>query len=79
MRTRISSNEFVAAIEKSLEELVTRGVPITQTSVISNARTRNGQPVGKTTLYRKNDSTGDVENHGNCSEKRIMSGILETK
>ncbi len=60
MRTRISSNEFVAAIEKSLEELVTRGVPITQTSVISNARTRNGQPVGKTTLYRKNDSTGEA-------------------
>lgn len=59
MRGRISSSEFVAAINESLNDLIERGESITQTSVINNARTRNGQPVGKTTLYRKNDSTGE--------------------
>lgn len=59
MRDRISSSEFVAAIKESLEDLIQRGEPITQTLVIRNARARNGKPVGKTTLYRKNDSTGE--------------------
>tara|TARA_R110001583_G_C5662133_1_gene409755 strand:+ start:5201 stop:5806 length:606 start_codon:yes stop_codon:yes gene_type:complete len=59
VRGRISSSEFVAAINESLKALIERGEPITQTSVINNARTQNGQPVGKTTLYRKKDSTGE--------------------
>ncbi|WP_137165568.1 hypothetical protein [Salinimonas lutimaris] len=60
MRKRISSSEFVAAIKESLKDLVEKGESINQTLVINNARTRNGQPVGKTTLYRKNDSTGEA-------------------
>jgi hypothetical protein len=76
MRDRISSSEFVAAIKQSLEDLIQRGEPITQTSVISNARTRNGQPVGKTTLYRKNDSTGesihqDLINDINAAKQKV--------
>lgn len=59
MKARITSNEFVAAITESLKDLIDRGKPITQTSVINNARTSNGDPVGKTTLYRKNDKTGE--------------------
>lgn len=58
MRARITTGEFVTAINESLRELVEKGSPITQASVISNARTENGNPVGKTTLYRKNDKTG---------------------
>ncbi|GAC24247.1 hypothetical protein GMES_1951 [Paraglaciecola mesophila KMM 241] len=60
MKFRISSGEFVAAIEESLKDLIDRGLPITQTSVIVNAKTSDGNAVGKTTLYRKNDKTGGL-------------------
>lgn len=59
MRARISSNDFVAAIIESLNDLIEKGEPISQASVINNAKTTKGNPVGKTTLYRKNDATGE--------------------
>ena len=59
-KSRISTSEFVAAIEASLKSLVERGFPISQASVIANARTSKGNAVGKTTLYRKNDRTGEL-------------------
>jgi chromosome segregation ATPase len=59
-KSRISTSEFVAAIEASLKSLVERGFPISQASVIANARTSKGNAVGKTTLYKKNDRTGEL-------------------
>lgn len=60
LKFRISTGEFVTAIEKSLKGLIDSGLPITQASVIANAKTNEGNTVGKTTLYRKNDKTGEL-------------------
>jgi oligoendopeptidase F len=48
---------FQTAIKESLESLRKEGKKITKTAVIENARFENGKPVGKTTLYSRNEST----------------------
>ena len=59
MNNRISSSEFKQAIRQSLAVLKAKGLPITQAKVIKNAKCPDGTSVGKTTLYRKNERTGN--------------------
>ena len=59
MKNRMSSSEFKQAIRVSLAALMTNGLPITQAKVIENAKCPDGTSVGKTTLYRKNERTGN--------------------
>ncbi len=48
---------FQAAINESLESLRKEGKKVTKTAVIENARFEDGKPVGKTTLYSRNEIT----------------------
>lgn len=48
---------FRQAIRESLRILVAKGEPITNENIILNAKFNDGRPVGKSTLYRKNDLT----------------------
>ena len=52
-----SVEPFRRAILKSLSSLVEKGDLITNKAVIENAKFDEGKPVGKSTLYRKNDDT----------------------
>ena len=52
-----SIEPFRRAILKSLSSLVEKGNLITNKVVIENAKFDEGKPVGKSTLYRKNDDT----------------------
>jgi len=52
-----SIEPFRRAILKSLSSLVEKGDLITNKAVIENAKFDEGKPVGKSTLYRKNDDT----------------------
>ncbi|WP_305947937.1 hypothetical protein [Vreelandella aquamarina] len=50
-------DRFQKAIIESLESLTKEGKKITKNAVIQNARFEDGKPVGKTTLYSRNEST----------------------
>jgi len=52
-----STEPFRRAILKSLSKLVEKGDLITNKIVIENAKFDEGNPVGKSTLYRKNNDT----------------------
>lgn len=52
-----SIEPFRRAILKSLSSLVEKSDLITNKAVIENAKFDGGKPVGKSTLYRKNDDT----------------------
>jgi hypothetical protein len=49
---------FEMAIRQSMEALKASGQPITQASIIANAKFENGTPVGRSTLYKTNKKTG---------------------
>lgn len=50
-------DRFQRAIIESLEFLGKEGKKITKTAVIGNARFEDGKPVGRTTLYSRNENT----------------------
>lgn len=52
--------EFRTAIIRSMDRLLADGQPITKSAVIENAVFDDGRTVGKTTLYRRNEKTGEV-------------------
>lgn len=49
---------FEMAIRQSMEALKASGQPITQASIIANAKFENGRPVGRSSLYKTNKKTG---------------------
>lgn len=51
---------FQRAIEASLEALIASGEKITKLAVIDNARFDDGRPVGKATLYCRNEKTREL-------------------
>lgn len=57
MKKRITSEEFRVAIIESLCDLIDKNESITHAAVIKNARTKCGNKVGETTLYKKNKNT----------------------
>lgn len=60
MKDRVTSAEFKQAIKRSLDELVERGLRVSQASVIENAKTVDGRSVGKVTLYRRHDKSKEL-------------------
>jgi hypothetical protein len=54
-----STEPFRRAILESLSVLIEKGCPITNKNVVNNAVFSDGKPVGKSTIYRKSDNTGE--------------------
>lgn len=71
-----SIEPFRRAILESLSLIVEKGDLITNKAVIENAKFDDGKPVGKSTLYRKNDDTKEYV-HKNLLEtiQKAKDGI----
>jgi hypothetical protein len=68
-----SIEPFRRAILESLSKLVESSDLITNKTVIDNAKFNDGTPVGKSTIYRKNDDTKEFVH------KSLLNAIQEAK
>lgn len=57
---RSRSDQFREAIRNSLQEIASRGDPITKRAVVDQAQFDNGKPVGKSTLYSRHSQSGEL-------------------
>jgi hypothetical protein len=79
VKARINSSDFTVAIRESLASLIQEKKPISQTSVIKGARTKDGKSVGLTTLYRKNDKTGEYVHQELINEIELAKNNLKKR